>query len=57
MQRLGSVATEKGAYNALRPHGKECSFDALVKKHGLRRDPAIALLAKIVNGADTNNTL
>ena len=38
-------------------HGKECSFDALVKKHELDRDPAIRLLAKIVNGADTDNTL
>ena len=38
-------------------HGKECSFDALVKKHRLDKDPAIALLAKIVNGADTDNTL
>ena len=38
-------------------HGKECSFDALVKKHGLARDPAIVLLAKIVNGADTDNSL
>jgi hypothetical protein len=38
-------------------HGKECSFDALVKKHHLDRDPAIVLLAKIVNGADTDNTL
>jgi hypothetical protein len=38
-------------------HGKECSFDALVKKHKLRGDPAIVLLAKIVNGADTDNTL
>jgi hypothetical protein len=38
-------------------HGKECSFDALVKKHQLNRDPAIVLLAKIVNGADTDNTL
>jgi hypothetical protein len=37
--------------------GKECSFDALVKKHGLTRDPAIVLLAKIVNGADTDNSL
>src|SRR5262245_28548516 len=37
--------------------GKECSFDALVKKYQLDRDPAIALLAKIVNGADTDNTL
>jgi hypothetical protein len=38
-------------------HGKECSFDALVKKHHLDRDPAIALLARIVNGADTDNSL
>jgi hypothetical protein len=38
-------------------HGKECSFDALVAKHGLGKDPAIVLLAKIVNGADTDNTL
>jgi hypothetical protein len=29
----------------------------LVKKHQLDRDPAIVLLAKIVNGADTDNTL
>jgi len=38
-------------------HGKECSFDALVKKYQLERDAAIVLLAKIVNGADTDNTL
>src|SRR5947209_482322 len=38
-------------------HGKECSFDALVKKYQLNRDPALVLLAKIVNGADTDNTL
>jgi hypothetical protein len=38
-------------------HGKECSFDALVKKHNLGRDPAMVLLAKIVNGADTDNSL
>lgn len=38
-------------------HGQECSFDALVKKHGLTNDPALVLLAKIVNGADTDNTL
>jgi hypothetical protein len=38
-------------------HGKECSFDALVKKHQLDRDPAVVLLARIVNGADTDNTL
>jgi hypothetical protein len=38
-------------------HGKECSFDALVKKHNLTRDPAVVLMAKIVNGADTDNSL
>jgi hypothetical protein len=38
-------------------HGKECSFDALVKKHQLGNDPATVLLAKIVNGADTDNSL
>jgi hypothetical protein len=38
-------------------HGKECSFDAIVKKHGLSKDAALVLLAKIVNGADTDNTL
>jgi hypothetical protein len=38
-------------------HGKECSFEAIVKKHGLDKDPALRLLAKIVNGADTDNTL
>src|SRR5260370_34240779 len=38
-------------------HGQECSFDALVKKYQLQGNPAIVLLAKIVNGADTDNTL
>ena len=38
-------------------HGKECSFEALVRKHNLDTDPAMVLLAKIVNGADTDNTL
>src|SRR6266480_8063548 len=38
-------------------HGKECSFDAIVKKYGLDKDPALVLLAKIVNGADTHNSL
>jgi hypothetical protein len=38
-------------------HGKECSFDAIVKKYDLAGDRALVLLAKIVNGADTDNTL
>ena len=38
-------------------HGKECTFDAILKRYGLARDPALALLGRIVNGADTDNTL
>lgn len=38
-------------------HGKECSFEAVLTKYGLTGDPALALLGKIVNGADTDNTL
>ena len=38
-------------------HGKECSFDSILKKYNLTGDPALRLLAKIVNGADTDNTL
>jgi hypothetical protein len=37
--------------------GKECSFEAILKKHNLTGDPALRLLGKIVNGADTDNTL
>lgn len=38
-------------------HGKECSFEAILKTYNLTADPALQLLAKIVNGADTDNTL
>jgi uncharacterized protein YjiS (DUF1127 family) len=38
-------------------HGKECSFEAILKKHELTNNPALVLLGKIVNGADTDNTL
>ena len=38
-------------------HGKECSFDAIVKKYGLAHDPALVLLSRIENGADTDNSL
>jgi len=37
-------------------HGEECSFDAIVRKYSLdKKDPALAELAKIVRGADTQN--
>ena len=38
-------------------HGKECSFEAILKKYDLAGDSALVLLAKIVNGADTDNAL
>ena len=38
-------------------HGKECSFEAILKKYNLTSDPALVLLGKIVNGADTDNSL
>src|SRR3954469_10981136 len=38
-------------------HEKECAFEAILKKYNLGGDPALRLLAKIVNGADTDNTL
>ena len=33
--------------------GPECSFDAFVHKYALDKDPAMALMAKIIRGADT----
>src|ERR1700693_1784980 len=38
-------------------HGKECSFEAILKKYDLTGNPGLVLLGKIVNGADTDNTL
>lgn len=38
-------------------HGKECSFEAILKKYKLTDNAALVLLGRIVNGADTDNTL
>ena len=38
-------------------HGQECSFEAILKKCKLTGDPALVLLGRIVNGADTDNAL
>ncbi len=46
----------KGA--ELTHHGRECTFEALCRKYRLwEKDPALVLLARIVNGADTDNSL
>jgi len=55
-QRLGATPFDvKGV--ELGHHGEECSFEAILKKYNLTSDPALVLLGKIVNGADTDNTL
>lgn len=55
-ERLGAIPFDvEGA--ELGHHGHKCTFDALVEKYGLGSDPALVLLARIVNGADTDNAL
>ena len=55
-KRLGAVPYDVKDVE-LGHHGKECSFEAILKKYELTKNPALALLGKIVNGADTDNTL
>ena len=55
-RRLGATPFDvKGV--ELGHHGKECSFETILKRYNLSGDPALVLLGKIVNGADTDNTL
>jgi len=52
-QRAGATPYDvKGA--ELGHHGAECSFDALVRTYGLDRDPALAYMARVIRGADTD---
>ena len=57
-EQVMAVARREGAipYDVpdveLGHHGAECSFDAILNKHGLD-DPALRRLALIVRGADT----
>src|SRR5215475_12792359 len=54
--RLGAIPDDvKGVEPG--HHGKECSFEAILKKYNLAGDEALVLLGKIVNGADTDNAL
>jgi hypothetical protein len=46
-QRLGATPFDvKGV--ELGHHGKECSFEAILKKYNLTSDPSLVLLGKIV---------
>lgn len=61
--RVAEVARQEGvtSYDCqgdeLGHHGQECSFDAIIRKYQLSGDPALVLLGRIVNGADTDNAL
>jgi hypothetical protein len=55
-ERLGAIPFDVAGVE-LGHHGKECSFEAILKRYSLASDPALVLLGKIVNGADTDNTL
>ena len=55
-KRLGAIPYDVKNVE-LGHHGKECSFEAILKKFKLTGDPALMLLGRIVNGADTDNTL
>ncbi|HET6515370.1 MAG TPA: chromate resistance protein ChrB domain-containing protein [Thermodesulfovibrionales bacterium] len=54
--RLNAIAFDVPGVE-LGHHGKECSFDAILKKYGLTNNAGLLLLGRIVNGADTDNTL
>jgi len=59
--RVAAEAQQRGAtpYDVkdaeLGHHGAECSFDAFVHTYGLDQDPAMAYMAKIIRGADTDD--
>jgi hypothetical protein len=55
-KRLGAIPYDVKDVE-LGHHGKECSFEAILKKYALVSDAALVLLGRIVNGADTDNTL
>ena len=55
-QRLGATPFDVDGVD-LGHHGEECTFETILHRHELDRDPALTLMGKIVNGADTDNTL
>jgi hypothetical protein len=55
-ERLGALPFDVDGAE-LGHRGLECSFEAILKEYDLTPNPALVLLGKIVNGADTDNTL
>ncbi|MCX7018781.1 MAG: chromate resistance protein ChrB domain-containing protein [bacterium] len=63
VEQVHETAVREGATpfdcdgNELGHHGGECSFEAFLHKYDLMKNPALALMGCIVNGADTDNSL
>ncbi len=61
--QVAAVAEETGAipYDVtgaeMGHHEGRCSFEAILERYNLTGDPALVLLGRIVNGADTDNSL
>jgi hypothetical protein len=55
-ERLGAIPFDSPGAE-LGHHGKQCSFEAVLGKYDLTGNSALVLLGRIVNGADTDNTL
>lgn len=51
--RLGATPYDVAGVE-LGHHGAECSFDAFVRTYELDRDEALAYMAKVIRGADTD---
>jgi hypothetical protein len=56
VKRLGAIPYDVPGVE-LGHHDGRCSFEAILGKHKLTGNPALALLGRIVNGADTDNSL
>jgi len=54
---LSAVSGSRAADDVEIDARAECSFDAIVHKYGLDSDPAMVLLARIVNGAVGSNKI
>ncbi len=55
-ERIGAVPFDLPGVE-LGHHDGRCSFEAILQRYDLDTEPALALLGKIVNGADTDNSL
>ena len=53
----GAIRFDVAGVELLVITARKCLFEAILKKYGLTGDPARVLPGKIVNGADTGNTL